>query len=98
MYVAIFFAQGALIPYMALFFSQARFDLSPGQVGTIVAIMPILYPQWRAKGQLPHQYALVFLISFLTWPASRSTYSWPESSWIAFMIVSVTSRSASLSS
>lgn len=27
---------------MALFFSQARFDLSPGQVGTIVAIMPIL--------------------------------------------------------
>lgn len=42
MYVAIFFAQGALIPYMALFFSQERFNLSPGQVGTIVAIMPIL--------------------------------------------------------
>lgn len=41
-YVAIFFAQGALIPYMALYFSQARFDLSPGEVGTIVAILPIL--------------------------------------------------------
>ncbi|OGX80101.1 MFS transporter [Exiguobacterium sp. SH31] len=41
-YVAIFFAQGALIPYMALFFSQARFDLSPSEVGTIVAILPIL--------------------------------------------------------
>lgn len=41
-YVAIFFAQGALIPYMALFFSQARFNLSPSEVGTIVAILPIL--------------------------------------------------------
>ncbi|STO07685.1 MFS transporter [Exiguobacterium aurantiacum] len=41
-YVAIFFAQGALIPYMALFFSQDRFDLSPSEVGTIVAILPIL--------------------------------------------------------
>ncbi|QUE87588.1 MULTISPECIES: MFS transporter [Exiguobacterium] len=41
-YVAIFFAQGALIPYMTLFFSQSRFDLSPSEVGTIVAILPIL--------------------------------------------------------
>lgn len=41
-YVAIFFAQGALIPYMTLYFSQAKFDLSPSQVGTIVAILPIL--------------------------------------------------------
>lgn len=40
-----------------------------------IAIMPILYPQWRAKGQLPHQYALVFLISFLTWPDSILTQS-----------------------
>lgn len=41
-YVAIFFAQGALIPYMALYFSQDQFGLSPSQVGNIVAILPIL--------------------------------------------------------
>lgn len=41
-YLAIFFAQGALIPYMTLYFSQDQFGLSPSEVGTIVAIMPIL--------------------------------------------------------
>ncbi|WP_214885768.1 MULTISPECIES: MFS transporter [unclassified Exiguobacterium] len=41
-YVAIFFAQGALIPYMALYFSQTKFGLTPSQVGIIVAILPIL--------------------------------------------------------
>nr|WP_285841481.1 MFS transporter [Exiguobacterium sp. MER 193] len=41
-YVAIFFAQGALIPYMTLYFSQTKFGLTPSQVGIIVAILPIL--------------------------------------------------------
>lgn len=41
-YLAIFFAQGALIPYMTLYFSQDQFGLSASEVGTIVAIMPIL--------------------------------------------------------
>ncbi|WP_285800780.1 MFS transporter [Exiguobacterium sp. s22] len=41
-YVAIFFAQGALIPYMTLYFSQTKFGLTPTQVGIIVAVLPIL--------------------------------------------------------
>ncbi len=42
LYFFIFFAQGALIPYLALYFSQDAFGLSASEVGTIVATGPIL--------------------------------------------------------
>lgn len=79
MYVAIFFAQGAIIPYMALYFSQDRFDMTPGQVGIIVSILPILsiviQPLWGMLADRTHQKkrwllvaiagSVLFVLSFL---------------------------------
>ncbi|WP_026832285.1 MFS transporter [Exiguobacterium undae] len=42
LYFFIFFAQGALIPYLTLYFSNDAFQLSASEIGTIVAIGPIL--------------------------------------------------------
>lgn len=42
LYFFIFFGQGALIPYLALYFSNDAFGLSASEIGTIVAIGPIL--------------------------------------------------------
>jgi hypothetical protein len=38
-----------------------------------VAIIPILWPKFRARGQRAHQYWPVFLLSVLTWPDSVLT-------------------------
>ncbi|WP_214892311.1 MFS transporter [Exiguobacterium sp. H66] len=42
LYFFIFFGQGALIPYLTLYFSNDAFQLSGSEIGTIVAIGPIL--------------------------------------------------------
>lgn len=42
LYFFIFFGQGALIPYLALYFSNDAFQLSATEIGTIVSVGPIL--------------------------------------------------------
>lgn len=42
LYFFIFFGQGALIPYLALYFSNDAFQLSASEIGTIVAVGPVL--------------------------------------------------------
>ncbi|WP_214846913.1 MFS transporter [Exiguobacterium sp. s193] len=42
LYFFIFFGQGALIPYLTLYFSNDSFQLSGTEIGTIVSIGPIL--------------------------------------------------------
>lgn len=37
------------------------------------ALIPILWPKFRARGQRAHQYWPVFVLSFLTWPDSLLT-------------------------
>ncbi|OIN67086.1 MFS transporter [Exiguobacterium sp. KRL4] len=42
LYFFIFFGQGALIPYLTLYFSNDAFRLSASEIGTIVAVGPVL--------------------------------------------------------
>ncbi|WP_214802814.1 MFS transporter [Exiguobacterium sp. s194] len=91
-YVAIFFAQGALIPYMALFFSQSRFDLSPGQVGTIVAIMPILsigvQPLWGMLADRTGRVRAWLIIAMLGAAALSLTFLFATSYvWIIVLMI-----------
>ncbi|RHB51698.1 MFS transporter [Exiguobacterium sp. AM39-5BH] len=91
-YVTIFFAQGALIPYMALFFSQTRFELSPSQVGTIVAIMPILsigvQPLWGMLADRTGRVRAWLIIAMLGAAALSLTFLFATSYvWIILLMI-----------
>lgn len=91
-YIAIFFTQGALIPYMALFFSQERFGLSPGQVGTIVAILPILsigvQPLWGMLADRTGQVRAWLILSMIGAAAISLTFLFATSYvWIILLMI-----------
>ena len=92
-YLAIFFAQGALIPYMTLYFSQEQFDLSPSEVGTIVAIMPILsilvQPLWGMLADRTGRVRVWLMVAMAVAAVTSLGFLIPLSYWwvIGLMIV-----------
>ncbi|WP_214826202.1 MFS transporter [Exiguobacterium algae] len=91
-YIAIFFAQGALIPYMTLFFSQERFALSPSQVGTIVAILPILsigiQPLWGVVADRTGRVRTWLILSMISAAAISFTFLMAtEYVWIVLLML-----------
>ncbi|ACB61719.1 PPP family 3-phenylpropionic acid transporter [Exiguobacterium sp. PvP048] len=70
LYFFIFFGQGALIPYLALYFSNDAFQLSASEIGTIVAVGPVLsivlQPIWGMAADRFGRPKRLLLVALLT--------------------------------